>query len=115
MQRVILGFLLSISVCAQVAAAPAVVEGVQMPAWLQRNQTVTALRAGTELTSTDVIRTGQRGRVLLHLEEGSQVKLGADAVLELEELTPPTATATPRTWSRWRSMGSNGFASSLES
>ncbi len=75
---------------AALAAAPAArVEGLQMPAWLERGATRAPLAPGAELASSDRIVTGSGARVLLRLEEGSTVKLGADATLNLEKLAPP--------------------------
>ena len=69
------------------AAAPtAVVEGVQMPAWVERGGTKLPLAAGMELKESDRLSTGQNSRVLLRLAEGSQVKLGENALLTLDKL-----------------------------
>jgi hypothetical protein len=77
----------------QAAAAPAaVVEGVQMPAWLERAE-VGALRRqplapGMALRGGDEVRTGSGSRVYLKLAEGSLVKLGENASLRILELAP---------------------------
>lgn len=69
------------------AAAPtAVVEGVQMPAWVERGGTKLPLAAGMELKESDKLSTGTNSRVLLRLAEGSQVKLGENALLSLDKL-----------------------------
>ena len=73
------------------AAGAARVESVQMPAWMVRNGVTRAVSAGMELESGDILRTGPHARLLLRLAEGSQVKLGADAELELETLKPAPA------------------------
>jgi hypothetical protein len=77
----------------QVAAAPAaVVEGVQMPAWLER--TVTGgtrripLSPGLELRGGDEVRTGAGSRLYIKLAEGSLVKLGENASLRILDLAP---------------------------
>jgi hypothetical protein len=72
------------------AAPPAVIEGLQMPAWLERDGVRTPLKAGTVLSSRDRLHTGQGARVLLRLEEGSYVKLGENAAFNLAALNPPT-------------------------
>lgn len=78
---------------AEALAAPAaVVELLQAPAWREQGGMREALRPGLELASGDSIRTGAGARVLLTLEEGSLVKIGAEAELALDELSPP-ATA----------------------
>ncbi|MBL8381906.1 MAG: FecR domain-containing protein [Burkholderiales bacterium] len=70
-----------------VAAAPtAVVEGVQMPAWVERGGSREPLAPGMELRPADRITTGANSRLLLRLAEGSQVKLGENAQLSLERL-----------------------------
>jgi hypothetical protein len=61
------------------AAAPAIVEAVQAPAWLERGARTLPLAAGMELQSGDVLRTGQGARAYLMLAEGSRVKLGEGA------------------------------------
>lgn len=60
-----------------------------MPAWLERSGERNPLQVGMELRSGDRIHTGTDARVLLHLEEGSEVKLGADAHLDLATLHSP--------------------------
>lgn len=84
--RWILAILLA-GLCASGFAAPyAVVEGVQMPAWLERSASLTPLLPGMALENTDLIRTGANARVLLRLAEGSDVKLGENAVLKLDNM-----------------------------
>ena len=65
-----------------------IVEALQMPAWLNRNGTTTALRAGIVLRSGDVVSTGANARLLIRLEEGSYIKLGENAQLDLTSLQP---------------------------
>lgn len=73
------------------AAGGARVESVQVPAWVVRNGTELPVTAGMELESGDILRTGGHARLLLRLAEGSLVKLGADAELELQTLKPAPA------------------------
>jgi hypothetical protein len=69
------------------AAAPnAVVEGVQMPAWLDRDGKWTPLTPGQTLMDGDRVRTGSNSRVLLKMGEGSLVKLGENGILKLDNL-----------------------------
>lgn len=68
------------------AAPTAVVEGVQMPAWLERDGTKRPLAAGMELQASDKVSTGANSRLLLRLAEGSEVKLGENALLSLDKL-----------------------------
>lgn len=70
--------------CAGVAhAAQPMVHGVQLPAWVERDGRLLALRPSTELLPGDVIHTGARGRVELDLPEGSVARLGSGARLAL--------------------------------
>lgn len=60
-----------------------------MPAWLYRNDSPAPLTPGMVLRSGDIVLSGANARVLLRLEEGSAVKLGEYARLELDTLEPP--------------------------
>jgi len=79
-----IGLIFSSVVC----AAGGKVEALQMPAWLEREGTLSALRPGMELQSGDTIKTGPASRILLRMEEGSLVKLGENAVLNFDTLIP---------------------------
>ena len=68
------------------AAPTAVVEGVQMPAWVERAGVRQPIAAGMELMEADRVVTGQNSRLLLRLAEGSQVKLGENAQLSFDRL-----------------------------
>lgn len=74
---------LSPAALAQVAAS---VEGVQMPAWIERNGVKSPLLPGMELRPGDSVLTGGDSRVLIRLAEGSVVKLGANGQLRFVEL-----------------------------
>lgn len=68
-----------------VLAAPAgVVETVQFPAWLDRNGLSVPVGAGIELQQNDGVRTGDGGRLLIRLSEGSLIKLGQNAHFQFE-------------------------------
>jgi hypothetical protein len=69
-------------------AAVAVVEGVQMPAWVEQDGMKTPLTPGCQLHNSDVISTGDGGRAQLKLAEGSTLKLGENAHLTLDNLAP---------------------------
>ena len=77
---------LSLAAFGASAALTAVVEGVQMPAWVERAGVKQPLAAGMELQATDRISTGANSRILLRLAEGSQVKLGENAQMSLDRL-----------------------------
>jgi hypothetical protein len=71
------------------AAQPAaVVEGVQMPAWVERDGRRTPAAPGMELKAGDQVRTGAGSRLLVKLSEGSLVKLGENGTLRVAELSP---------------------------
>lgn len=74
---------------AALAQPAAVVEGVQMPAWVERADGRRApLAPGMEIKSGEQVRTGANSRALLKLSEGSLVKLGENGVLKMDELKP---------------------------
>jgi hypothetical protein len=74
---------------AQLHAQPAaVVEGVQMPAWVERGGQRQPIAPGMVLQSGDVIHTGAGSRLLVRLSERSLVKLGENGQLRFTELSP---------------------------
>jgi hypothetical protein len=72
------------SALAQVAA---VVEGVQMPAWVERDARRLPLLPGMELRAGDQIVTGPGSRIAVKLAEGSLVKLGENGQLRFTEIS----------------------------
>jgi len=76
--------LLSFHVAAQVAAT---VEGVQTPAWVERDGKRTPLVPGMELKAGDQVITGGGSRIAIKLAEGSLVKLGENGTLRFTELS----------------------------
>jgi hypothetical protein len=70
------------------AQPAAVLEGVQMPAWVERDGRRTPAAPGMELKSGDQLRTGAGSRLLVKLSEGSLVKLGENGSLRVAELSP---------------------------
>jgi len=83
--RAVLAALL-IGAGASAAAQEAVVEAVQMPAWLERSGVTLPLAPGMTLTAQDAVRTGANARLLVRLAEGSSVKLGENGVLRLDAI-----------------------------
>jgi cell division septation protein DedD len=73
------------AVLAQVAAT---VEGVQMPAWVEREGRREPLVPGMELRAGDQIVSGEGARIAVRLAEGSIVKLGQNGQLRFTELSP---------------------------
>jgi len=81
--------LISILTVREVLAAEqvyATVESVQMPVWFERNGVRQPLAPGKVLQNRDRVITGDDARVLIHLAEGSAVKLGENAQLDLNAL-----------------------------
>jgi len=70
----------------QRSASQAVVEAVQMPAWVERDGLRLPLAPGMRLQANDQLRTGANARLLLKLAEGSVVKIGENAQLRLTAL-----------------------------
>ena len=68
------------------AAPDAVVEGIQLPAWVTRDGKRQPLAIGTELQNSDEVSTGNNSRLLLRLGDGSVVKLGENGRLQLSDL-----------------------------
>jgi hypothetical protein len=68
------------------------VEGVQMPAWVERAASGAVRRLplapGMELRGGDELRTGAGARIYVKLAEGSLVKLGENASLRILEIAP---------------------------
>jgi hypothetical protein len=64
-----------------------VIDGVQMPAWRERDGNRVPLVPGMELRAGDRILSGKDARVLVRLSEGSLVKLGENGNLRLEEVS----------------------------
>jgi hypothetical protein len=70
------------------AQAAATVEGVQMPAWVERGGRRLPVLAGMELRAGDQLVTGAGSRMLVKLADGSLVKLGENGQLRFAELAP---------------------------
>jgi len=69
------------------AAQPnAMVEAVQMPAWVERGGARIPLAPGMELKDTDQLRTGANSKLLLKMAEGSLVRLGENGTLKLDQM-----------------------------
>ena len=81
--------LLALVSTAYAASAPAVltVESVLSPAWVERaNGRREPLTVGMVLANREKVHTGDGGRALLRMAEGSAVKLGDGATLALDDL-----------------------------
>ena len=72
----------------QAQQSGAVVDGVQMPAWLERDGKRVPLAPGMELRAGDRVLSGAGARVAVRLSEGSVVKLGENGRLVFSEIKP---------------------------
>ena len=77
---------------AQARAPAAVVEAVQMPAWVERAGSVIPLEPGMDLRPQDRVRTGRDARILLRTGDGSAVKIGEQGSVNLEHLRVASRT-----------------------
>jgi hypothetical protein len=88
MKALLLASLLAVASTQALAQPAAVIEGVQMPAWRERDGKRAPLVPGMELRAGDRILSGKEARVVVRLSEGSVVKLGENGTLRLAELQP---------------------------
>jgi hypothetical protein len=88
MKALFLALFLAVASVHAVAQPAAVIDGVQMPAWRERDGSRVPLVPGMELRAGDRILTGKDARVLVKLSEGSVVKLGENGTLRLAALQP---------------------------
>jgi hypothetical protein len=78
--------LLAITSVPALAQPAALIEGVQLPAWRERDGKRLPLVPGMELRAGDRIISGKDARVVMKLAEGSVVKLGENGSLRLAEM-----------------------------
>lgn len=79
---------LLIPVHSAIAQVAATIEGVQMPAWVERAGRRVPIIPGMELRAGDQLVTGAGSRALVKLADGSLVKLGENGQLGFQELNP---------------------------
>src|ERR1041385_4151015 len=72
------------------AQAAASIEGVQMPAWVERSGRRIPLFPGMDLRAGDQVFAGAGSRALVRLSEGSVVKLGENGTLRFSQLDRST-------------------------
>jgi len=81
-------FIFAVLFTGQAYAQPAaVVEGVQMPAWVERNGQRSPIQPGMLLQPGDVIHTGAGSRLMVRMSERSLVKLGENGRLRFTEIS----------------------------
>jgi len=73
------------SVFAQVAGH---IKGAQFPGWIERDGQMMAIKPGQLIEEGDLIRTGAGGKVLVSMNEGSDVKLGNNSKIEIKTVKP---------------------------
>jgi len=89
MKTLLLAFFLALAALpASAQQSGAVVDGVQMPAWLERDGKRVPLAPGMELRAGDRVFSGSGARVQVKLPEGSVVKLGENGRLVFAEMQP---------------------------
>ena len=86
--KTLLALLFAIVALPALAQPAAVIDGVQMPAWRERDGSRAPLVPGMALRTGDRIITGKDARVLITLYEGSVVKLGENGRLVIAEAKP---------------------------
>lgn len=82
-----LGLILMLLAMPVDAETEALVQAVQMPAWLQRGESMRPLRVGLALQDGDRLITGSNARIYVQTADGSTVKLGEKASLTLGGLS----------------------------
>jgi hypothetical protein len=85
---VVLAAALGLGANVSLATPAAVLEAVQMPAWVERDARRLPLAPGMELKGGDELKTGPGARAYVKLSEGSLVQLGENASLRLQDLAP---------------------------
>ena len=86
--RICMAAAVGVLLAAPVHAATLTVEGMASPAWVERAGTAerVPLEVGMALRNQDRVVTGDGSRALLRLADGSAVKLGENALLNLDGL-----------------------------
>jgi hypothetical protein len=72
----------------------AVIEAVQMPAWLERGDAREPVAPGQAVVAGDRLETGEGAALSLRLPEGSTVRLGAKTKLEVPALEASAAAGS---------------------
>lgn len=86
MKALVLALVLAATSLPALSQPAALIDGVQLPAWRERDGKRVPLAPGMELRAGDRIISGKDARVLLKLSEGSVVKLGENGSLRLAEV-----------------------------
>ena len=86
--EILFSLALVVAASSALATPAAVVDAVQMPAWIERAGKQMPAAPGMELIATDTLRTGAGARLYIKLAEGSILRLGENAKLALLDLVP---------------------------
>src|SRR5918992_534153 len=86
MKAFVLALVLAATSLPALSQPAALIDGVQLPAWRERDGKRLPLAPGMELRAGDRIISGKDARVLVKLSEGSVVKLGENGSLRLAEV-----------------------------
>ena len=65
----------------------------QMPAWVERQGIRSALGIGDDILAGDTIITGDKARVLLSINDGSDIKIGAESQFSFDSASKPSASS----------------------
>lgn len=73
-----------------------VVQAVQMPAWIESDGKRRPVSPGDAVGASDVVVSGEQARVLARMPDGSFVKLGQNAQLQVKKLDMNIEDLTPK-------------------
>lgn len=79
--------LLTQSAIAEIAGK---VKAVQFPSWIEREHQIIAIKPGINIEQGDVLKTGKQGKLLLSMDDGSDIKLGTESKIEIKVVKPAT-------------------------
>lgn len=94
MKRPIITFFILLGLSNLSFAADFFIEGLQAPAWVERNGQREALNTDTLLSEQDIIITGDSGKLWLQMADGAIVKLGNNARMKVKSIAVQEATST---------------------
>jgi len=92
-----------------VNAAPiSIVEELQVPVWLEREQQRMPLRASMQLKEFDTLKTGETGRIVALIADGSLLAVGERTRISIERLSA-TIEATTITFQAFLGVAKGSF------
>lgn len=63
------------------------IRGAQFPGWIERGEKLIAIHPGFSVEEGDLIRTGVGGKVMLSMEDGSDIKLGNSSKVKIKSVS----------------------------